>query len=302
MPGSTPRSRRASHTADLLGPGSAVVTLGLVAALAWGAGDFGGGLLARRAPVVGIVILTQLTGFVAALGFAAARGEPLPVGEDVAWSILAGVAGVVGITALYHGLAVGRMGVVAPTTGLLAALIPVVAGFALQGVPDQLVIGGIAVALVAVVLVTRSPDAGSGRPSGVGWALIAGAGFGLFNVSIGQLSGEGAFGPLALIRLVQAAALGGFIVTRRQRWRLPRDVVPRAIVVGLFDMGGNAAFILATQAGALAIAAVLSSLYPVVTVILAIAILRERVTRSHVIGIVLTAVAIVLIGVGANLG
>lgn len=238
----------------------------------------------------------------AALGFAAARGEPLPTGADIAWSIVAGVAGVVGITALYHGLAVGRMGVVAPTTGLLAALIPVVAGFALQGVPDQLVIGGIAVALVAVVLVTRAPDAGSGRPSGVGWALVAGAGFGLFNVSIGQLSGEGAFGPLALIRLVQAVALGGFILTRRQRWRLSRDVVPRAIVVGLFDMGGNAAFILATQAGALAIAAVLSSLYPVVTVILAIAILRERVTRSHVVGIVLTAVAIVLIGMGANLG
>lgn len=276
--------------------------LGLASALAWGAGDFGGGILGRRAPVVGIVLLTQLTGLVAALAFAAARGEPVPAGADLGWAVAAGVCGVIGITSLYHGLAVGRMGVVAPATGLLAALIPVAAGFVLQGIPDRLVIAGIAVALVAVVLVTRAPGGGTGRPSGIAWALLAGAGFGLFNASVGQLSGEGAFAPLVLIRLVQAIAIGAFIVTARQRWRLPRDMVPKAMVVGLFDMGGNAAFILATQAGALAIASVLSSLYPVVTVILAIVILRERVNRSHVAGIALTAAAIVLIGAGSNAG
>lgn len=299
-PGSTPPSRRANRTAELLGPGTAVVVLGLASALAWGAGDFGGGILGRRAPVVGIVLLTQLTGLVAALAFAATRGEPVPAGADLGWAVAAGLFGVMGITSLYHGLAVGRMGVVAPTTGLLAALIPVAAGFVLEGIPDRLVIAGIGVALVAVVLVTRAPDGGTGRPSGIGWALLAGAGFGLFNTSVGQLSGEGAFAPLVLIRLVQAIAVGAFIVTARQRWRLPRDMVPKAMVVGLFDMGGNAAFILATQAGALAIASVLSSLYPVVTVILAIVILRERVNRSHVAGIALTAAAIVLIGVGSN--
>lgn len=299
-PGSTPPSRRANRTAELLGPGTAVVVLGLASALAWGAGDFGGGILGRRAPVVGIVLLTQLTGLVAALAFAATRGEPVPAGADLGWAVAAGLFGVMGITSLYHGLAVGRMGVVAPTTGLLAALIPVAAGFVLEGIPDRLVIAGIGVALVAVVLVTRAPDGGTGRPSGIAWALLAGAGFGLFNTSVGQLSGEGAFAPLVLIRLVQAIAVGAFIVTARQRWRLPRDMVPKAMVVGLFDMGGNAAFILATQAGALAIASVLSSLYPVVTVILAIVILRERVNRSHVAGIALTAAAIVLIGVGSN--
>ena len=302
MRGSTRQWRRANRTAELFGPGTAVVVLGLVSALAWGAGDFGGGLLGRRAPVVGIVLLTQLTGLVAALAFAAARGEPVPAGTDLGWSVAAGLFGVMGITSLYHGLAVGRMGVVAPTTGLLAALIPVAAGFVLEGIPDRLVIVGIAVALVAVVLVTRAPDGGTGRPSGIAWALLAGAGFGLFNTSVGQLSGAGAFAPLVLIRLVQAIAIGAFIMTARQRWRLPRDMVPKAMIVGLFDMGGNAAFILATQAGALAIASVLSSLYPVVTVILAIVILRERVNRSHVAGIALTAAAIVLIGVGSNAG
>jgi drug/metabolite transporter (DMT)-like permease len=89
------------------------------------------------------------------------------------------------------------------------------------------------------------------------------------------------------------------IVVLRQPWRMSTDLLPKLVIVGVLDMVGNAAFILAAQTGQLAIAAVLSSLYPVTTVILAIAILRERVTRSHLVGIALTAVAIVLIGLGS---
>lgn len=272
--------------------------LGLASALAWGSGDFGGGLLSRRAPLLGVVLFSQLMGIVAALAMALVRGEPGIPPTDIAWSCVAGVFGLVGIAALYHGLAVGRMGVVAPTTGVLAALLPVVVGFASQGLPAAPVMAGIVAALVAVVLVTRTSDASSGRPSGAGWALLAGLCIGGFNTTIAQLSGVGAFGPLALIRLIQAVLLGAFILTRRQPWRLPRDLAPGILVVGLLDMAGNALFILATQAGALAVAAVLSSLYPVVTVLLAIVVLRERVTLSHLAGIALTAVAIVLIGAG----
>ena len=233
-----------------------------------------------------------------ALGLAVARGEPFPHGTDLAWSVLAGLAGVVGITSLYRGLAVGRMGVVAPTTGVMAAIIPVVAGFALEGVPQPAVIVGIVTALVAVVLVTRAPAHDDGRPSGLQWALLSGLMLGAFNVCIGQLSGESAFAPLVVIRLVQAISLAVFVLLTRQPWRVGRDVLPMLLVVGALDMTGNAAFILATQSGQLAIAAVLSSLYPVTTVILAIAIHRERLTRSHIAGIALTAVAIVLIGLG----
>jgi drug/metabolite transporter (DMT)-like permease len=100
-------------------------------------------------------------------------------------------------------------------------------------------------------------------------------------------------------RLVQAVVLITVIVVTRRAWAMPRDLPPKLVGVGLLDMGGNAAFILATQAGALAIAAVLSSLYPVMTVILAIVLLREHVTRSHAAGIALTAVAIALIAAGA---
>jgi drug/metabolite transporter (DMT)-like permease len=208
----------------------------------------------------------------------------------------------VGISALYRGLAVGRMGVVAPTTGVLGAAIPVVFGFAVEGVPQPMAVAGIVAALVAVVLVTRAPGHGTDRPSGVEWALLAGIAIGGFNICIGQFQGASPFGLLVIIRLLQAAMMVLLIVLWRQPWRLPRDVVPKVVVVGLLDMVGNAAFIVAAQVGALAIATVLASLYPVTTVVLAIVILHERLTGSHVAGIGLTAVAITLIAVGSAAG
>ena len=281
-----------------VGPGLAVVALGLTSAVTWGAGDFGGGLLSRRLPLFGVVLTTQIVGMVVALVLFVVRGEPIPAAPDVGWAIAAGACGVVGMTSLYRGLAVGRMGVVAPTTGVVGAVIPVVAGFAIDGVPRTATIAGIALALVAVVLVTRAPGHGSDRPSGARWALLAGTAIGGFNISIGQLSGAGAFGPLVILRLVQAVVLVALIVAWRQPWRIGRQDVGRLGVVGVLDMAGNAAFIGAAQVGALAVASVLSSLYPVTTVMLAIVLLHEHVSRSHVVGIVLTAVAITLISVG----
>jgi drug/metabolite transporter (DMT)-like permease len=280
-----------------LGPGTAVIVLGLLSALTWGSGDFAGGLMARRVPLFGVVAVTQAAGMAAALIMAIARGEPVPQGTDLVVSITAGLCGVVGITALYRGLAVGRMGVVAPMTGVLAAVIPVCFGFLRDGVPRLATVVGILVALAAVVLVTRSPGHDD-RPTGAKWGLLAGTAIGLFNVTIGNLSSAGAFGPLVVIRLVQACVLTGLIVAWRQPWRVRRGDVAKLAGVGLLDMAGNVSFILAAQTGALAVASVLSSLYPVTTVVLAIAILRERLTRSHVIGIALTAVAIVLISLG----
>jgi drug/metabolite transporter (DMT)-like permease len=281
-----------------VGPGLAVVVLGLTSAVTWGAGDYGGGLLSRRLPLFGVVFTTQIVGMPFALAIAILRAEPMPVGPDLAWSLAAGACGVVGMTALYRGLAVGRMGVVAPTTGVVGALIPVAVGFVLEGVPRPATIAGIVLALVAVVMVTRAPGHGSDRPSGVRWALLAGTAIGGFNLSIGQLSGAGAFAPLVIIRLVQTVVLLVLIVAWRQPWRIGRADVARLGVVGVLDMGGNVAFIGAAQVGALAVASVLSSLYPVTTVLLAIGLLHEHVTRSHVVGILLTVTAIALISAG----
>jgi drug/metabolite transporter (DMT)-like permease len=265
----------------------------------WGTGDFGGGLLSRRTPLFGVVLASQLVGTVVALALAVVRGETLPTVPDVGWSVAAGLTGGIGISALYQGLAVGRMGVVAPITGVMAALIPVAAGIAFEGLPPPLVLFGIGLAFVAVVLVSRVTDEGAG-PSGVGLALLAGTTIGLLGVAIAQISDGHVFGPLTILRASEAVLIGAVVMVGRQRWRSDRRLWPRLAGVGIMDMAGNGAFILAVQAGSLAVAAVLSSLYPVTTVVLATLFLHERVTRSHAVGIALAAVAIACIAAGSS--
>lgn len=274
------------------------MVLGLAAAAAWGAGDFGGGLASRRSPVFGVVLVSQLTGMALSLALALVGGETFPVGRDLLLCVVAGVFGGVGITALYRGLAVGRMGIVAPVTGVLAAVIPVGAGVVFEGIPAPLVQVGIAVAVVAVVLVSRVADEGGGR-AGLPEALVAGVSIGLFGVVISALSDGNVFASLTVIRIVQAALVVGAIVVARQAWRPGRSMLPALALVGVLDMVGNSCYLLAVQTGLLAVASVLSALYPVSTVILAAIFLRERVTREHTIGIVLAGLAVALIGAGS---
>jgi drug/metabolite transporter (DMT)-like permease len=226
------------------------------------------------------------------------RGEPFPGPADVALASVAGVFGGMGILSLYHGLATGRISVVAPLAGVLAATIPVAFGIALEGLPGPGRLVGIGVALVAVVLVSRSPDPSGDRPGGVRFGLLAGLGFGLFNVFASRFTPGVVFGPLAIVRAFEPALVIALIVATRRPWRVPRSVLPLAALVGAGDMAGNAFFVLAAQAGRLDVAAVLSSLYPVTTIILATILLRERVTRSHGAGIAAAGVAIALIAAG----
>lgn len=273
--------------------------LGLGAAAVWGAGDFGGGLASRRTPVYGVVIVSQFTGGLLALGLALATGGTVPAGRDLLICAIAGGLGALGITMLYRGLALGRMGVVAPITGVLAAVIPVIAGFATEGVPGPLVLIGIGLAIVAVILVSRVEDEGGGR-DGLREALIGGTAIGLFGVAIAQLSDGNLFGHLTLIRLSEGVVVAATIGGMRLAWRPPGDMLPRLMLVGVLDMTGNGLYLVAVQIGQLAIASVLSALYPVSTVILATVVLRERVTRDHAAGIGLAVLAIALIGLGGG--
>ena len=253
--------------------------------------------MSRRAAVYGVVLISQLVGMVIALGLAVIGGETVPEARDVGLAALAGALGVIGITALYRGLAVGRMGIVAPVTGVLGAVIPVAAGIVLEGLPATVVLVGIALALLAVLLVTRVEDEGGGR-SGLVLALVAGTAIGCFSIVIAQLGEGHVYGSLTIIRAVEACLIVGVIFATRAAWRPPRAFVLPIVGIGVADMAGNAFYLLALQVGALAVAAVVSSLYPVVTVILATVFLHERVTRSHASGIALAALAIALIGIG----
>ncbi len=271
--------------------------LGLAAAVAWGGGDFGGGLASRRVPVYGVVLVSQVTGFVGTFAIAVARGETFPTGGDLLICAIGGALGGFGITMLYRGLAIGRMGIVAPVTGVLAAVIPVVAGFLIEGVPPPLVLVGIVVAVVAVVLVSRVADE-TGSRAGLPEALAGGTAIGLFGVAIAYLSEGDVFADLAIIRLVQGALVGAAVLVMRAAWRPGPSWLLPLVLIGILDTAGNAFYLAAVQTGQLAIASVLSAMYPVTTVILAAVVLRERITRDHTIGIVLAGAAIALIGLG----
>ena len=143
------------------------------------------------------------------------------------------------------------------------------------------------------------PGAVTGAPSGLWWGITAGLTLGIFTVTFSRVSDGLVFGPLALMKVVEGIALYAAIVVGRQPWRVPRDVWPMLIAVGVMDMAATAAYLAATQSGPLAIAGVLSALYPVMTVVLAAVVLQERITRVHAIGIVAAAGAIALIAGGS---
>ena len=266
--------------------------------MSWGAGDFGGGLASRRAPVFGVVIGSQLVGLVLALVLALARGETAPAPVDVGWAVLAGGIGSIGITALYTGLASGRMALVAPLAGVLAAGIPVAAGILLQGPPRELRGIGMAVGLAAVVLLGRGHAGAGPDRRATGLAIAAGAGFGLFALLITRVGPGHVFGSLVAARAASSVALSLAVAARRWPWRPPSRVLPQVGGAGVLDMAGNGFFILAAQAGRLDVAALLSSLYPVTTIALAATVLHERVSRSQAVGIAAAGVAIALIAGG----
>lgn len=278
-----------------LSPSLLPALLALAAAVLWGISDFGGGVLGRRAPIFGVLLATQGVGFVIASVGLVIWSEPMLEGRDLGLSVLAGGLAAIGVGSLYRGLAVGRMGLVAPATAVLTAMTPVIIGIAWQGFPGPIVFVGFAVAILAIVIVSVVPDGSAGRPAGLGYALVAGLTLGLLGAILSRIDIQHAFAPLALMRGVELLLFVAVVVILRLPWRMPRSLFPLVALVGLVDVTGNLAFLKAARTGDLATAAVLSSLYPVITVILAAALLRERITRSHAAGVGLAFVAIALI-------
>jgi drug/metabolite transporter (DMT)-like permease len=280
-------------------PALSVIVLGLSSSVTWGVSDFLGGVASRRAPLLGVLAMSQLVGLAVAIPIAVGRSEGPMLPGDVAWSVLSGLLGAIGLGALYRGLAAGRMGVVAPVAGVLVAVIPVTVGMVIDGVPSAIVVVGIGLAIASVAIVARVPGADADRPSGIWWAIAAGLTLGVFTVTFSRVGTSLLFEPLALMKAVEALAFAGAIVLGRRAWRVPRALWPTLLAIGCLDMGATATYLAATQAGPLAIAGVLSSLYPVMTVVLAATLLRERVTRVHALGIAAAAVAIALIAGGS---
>lgn len=272
------------------------VALGLASALLWGAGDFWGGWTSRRQSVYSVIVSSQIVGLLLFIALAILSGERVPPASDIAFSAIAGLAGAIGILALYRSLAEGRMGIAAPVSAVVAAALPVAVGFIVDGAPALGQFGGFALALIAVWFISRS-DTARVRWRDLTLPVIAGMAFGVFFVLIGQISDRAVWWPLVTVRTVSLSTLAIAATVQRQ----PRLVEARywlvAALVGALEVGGNAFFALAGQAGRLDVASVISSLYPATTVWLAWLILKERLSRQQLLGVVVALAAIVLISV-----
>ena len=272
----------------------APVIFGLAASLFWGSGDFSGGLASRRANTSSVVLAAYAVGFVLLVALALLWQEPFPDPSDLLWGGLAGVAGVLGLLSFYSALSTGKMGIAAPVSAVLTAMLPVLFSAFTAGLPKLLQLGGFVLALLAIGLISR-PERTTGRPKGIGLALLAGCGFGCFFILISRVNPATTFWPLAAARLTSVLVMFIMMRLRRQQILPGKTVVPLVALAGILDAIGNAFFVLAAHSGRLDVAAILSSLYPAATVLLAALVLRERVTRIQAIGIVLVLLAIPLI-------
>jgi drug/metabolite transporter (DMT)-like permease len=274
----------------------ATVIFGLAASLCWGSGDFNGGLASRRASATSVVIAAYAVGFALLIALALIWREPFPALRDIVWGGFAGLAGAIGLISFYSALSIGRMGIAAPVSAILTASLPVLFGVFTQGLPSLLQLGGFVLALLAIGLISR-PERAKGRPEGIGLALLAGCGFGCFFILISRVSPTATFWPLAMARFTSVLFLLLMAGMRRQQILPNMKVALLVMLAGVLDAIGNAFFVLAAHSGRLDVAAVLSSLYPAATVLLAALLLRERVTRIQAIGIVIALVAVPMIAV-----
>lgn len=277
-----------------MNPVIATIIFGLAASLFWGSGDFSGGLASRRDNASSVVFAAYAVGCVLLVIIALIWREAFPSPLDIFWGGVSGISGALGLIAFYSALSIGRMGIVAPVSAIMTAGIPVIFSAYTQGLPSLLQLGGFVLALLAIVLISR-PERAKGRPVGIGLALLAGCGFGCFFVLISRVSPASTFWPLAVARLTSVLVLLIMIQVRKQQILPKKSVFLLVILAGVLDALGNAFFVLASHVGRLDVAAILSSLYPAATVVLAALLLREQMTRIQTLGILFALVAIPMI-------
>ncbi|MBP7999474.1 MAG: DMT family transporter [Chloroflexi bacterium] len=273
----------------------AAAIFGLLSAASWGTGDFAGGLATKKSSAYFVVLFSQLIGIVFLLGLTLIIGERPPHPTDLLKGAVGGLAGAVGLLVLYQGLARGRMGVVAPIAAVITTLPPLVVSFWSEGWPGARPLLGFGTALLGVWLISRTQEKGGIVRQDLTLAGIAGLGFGLFYISLDQVNEGAVLWPLMAARLASITVIGILVWLGRPRPRPTLRELPIIVLSGLGDTGGNAFFMLAAQAGRLDVAAVLSSLYPATTVLLAWLILKERLQGGQWWGVAAALMAIILI-------
>lgn len=277
------------------------VILSLATSLFFGGSDFLGGVASRRDSPFPVTATSQMLGGTLMLVAALVVGGTLARG-DVAWAALAGISGGVGITALYGAISIGRMSIVTPVAAALSGAVPATVDVMRGTTIAPLTMTGILLALVAVIVVSISPeDEGAPlfrRPSAaIVLAVVAGLGFGGSLLSFSFTASSSGLWPLVVGRAVSLTFAGTLALIRTRHLIAYREARPAALGAGALDAAANVTMINALRLGPLAVAAVLCSLYPVVVVLLARGVLGERLRPLQRVGVALAMVAVVLTAV-----
>jgi drug/metabolite transporter (DMT)-like permease len=276
------------------------VLLSLAASSCWGMADFLGGLQSRRVPVPVVLVLVEGTGLAGILAIIAVTGEPLPGTRALVLALMAGVGGVIALGCLYRALSLGTMSIVAPISATGVAL-PVVVGIATGDRLSTVVAAGLAVTVVGVVLASRERHEDADRAAAsrlsVGLALVAAVGFGSYFVLSDAAADDSVLWLLALSRIIPVPALALFAWGRGMR-PPPRRSTLVLVAAGTLDCGATALYGVANTKGTLSIVAVVGSLYPVMTVILARAVLGERIRPVQRAGVAAALAGVAMIAAG----
>ncbi len=274
---------------NLLAPG-----LSLSAAVTWGAADFSGGVATKEANPFHVVAVAHATGLAFMLSLAVAFDEPIPATPALLWGILGGVVGGVGLASFYKSLAVGKMGINAPLSAVITALVPLVFSFRTEGLPEVVQIAGLGLGLVSIWMIAL-PHGRVGKPQGVALAVLAGFGFGGFLLCMKLAGSRSVFWPLVSARVASTLLMIAIAFMTARASSLKRGPVGWMLLAGVLDSGANALYVAAAQRGRLDVAAVISSLYPASTVVLARFFLKEHLSRVQSTGMIAALVAVVLI-------
>jgi len=270
------------------------ILLGLLSALTWGAGDFNGGLAVKRSNPYGVIVVAHTISLLLLLILVPIIGEPMPPLHDWLWGGASGLAGGIGLLLLYRALAEGRMSVAAPVSAVVAASLPVLVGLLQDGVPAIWVVVGFALALTAVWLISGGEGLAI-RFDDLRQPAIAGIAFGAFFIFIERASQTTLIWPLIAVRIVSVSTMLGYALLTRQDWIPKRESLVPVLLSSVLDTFGNAFYALSARTGRLDVAAVLGSLYPGATVLLAWVFLKENISRIQTLGILLALGAIILL-------
>jgi uncharacterized membrane protein len=280
-----------------------IEALALASAVLYGSADFFGGLTARRANTVATVVWSQSAGLVLLLLALPFLPDTTVSSRDWTWGFVAGLSGGIGVAFLYRALAIGTMAVVAPTTAVIAAMIPVLFAFALGERLRPLTFLGVGLALVAIFLVSRPASAREesanstrhGLPPGFALALLSGISVGIFFLSLARTNAAAGMWPLIAARISSITLFAAIALVAKRTLLMSRTAAATATLGGALDMAANAVYMIAARIGPLSIVVTLASLYPAATVVLARLILHEYLSRAQIAGIVCALLAVVLI-------